>query len=382
VIRFTREESLIVTALTIDDMYAHVHGVCFKTGPPGRVGAETEWLVIDPAEPQAHISLQRLRDALTLPLPRGSRVTFEPGGQLELSSLPHRGPADLCEALDEDLNEVRARLPGLELSGYGVDPVRGPLMQLDDPRYHCMGEYFRDLTMMCTTASVQVCLDVGESPGEAARRWRLAHTIGPVLVAAFANSPVQAGRRTGWKSTRQAVWSTMDRSRTAAPVGDDPVEAWTRYAMDARVMLIRDPWIANPGMTFREWLRGGSPTVDDLIYHLTTLFPPVRPQGWFELRMIDALPEPYWRVPIAVASALLDAVPDEAEEATESVVGRWAIAARDGLADPLLGKAALKCFEAAAGVLEGPLKVLVEEYADRYVTRGRCPADEEFAWTR
>ncbi|MEO5873638.1 MAG: ergothioneine biosynthesis glutamate--cysteine ligase EgtA [Streptosporangiaceae bacterium] len=371
-----------MTALTIDDMYAHVRGVCFKNGPPGRVGAETEWLVVDPADPKARVPLQRLREALRLPLPCGSHVTFEPGGQLELSSLPQSGPAALCDALEEDLAQTRARLPGLELSGYGVDPVRSPLMQLDDPRYTSMGEYFGDLTMMCTTASVQVCLDIGENPVAATRRWRLAHAMGPVLVAAFANSPLQAGRRTGWKSTRQAIWSRMDRSRTTAPVGDDPVEAWLTYALDARVMLIRDPWTTDPGMTFREWMRSGSPTIDDLGYHLSTLFPPVRPQGWFELRMIDALPEPYWRVPVAVAAALLDMVPDEAEAATEPVAGRWAIAARDGLADPLLGQAALRSFEAAAGALDGPLRTLVEEYADRYVTRGRCPADEEFAWTR
>ena len=48
-------------------------------------------------------------------------------------------------------------------------------------------------------------------------------------------------------------------------------------------------------LTFAEWIEDGHelgwPTLDDLDYHLTTLFPPVRPRGWLELRMIDALPD-------------------------------------------------------------------------------------------
>ena len=55
--------------------------------------------------------------------------------------------------------------------------------------------------MMCSTASVQVCVDAGgEEPGWSGFRWRwhLLHAIGPVLVAAFANSPLRGGRPTGF----------------------------------------------------------------------------------------------------------------------------------------------------------------------------------------
>ena len=41
----------------------------------------------------------------------------------------------------------------------------------------------------------------------------------------------------------------------------------------------------------RHWLRGDGPraaTQADLDYHLSTLFPPVRPRGFLELRVIDA----------------------------------------------------------------------------------------------
>jgi glutamate--cysteine ligase len=161
------------------------------------------------------------------------------------------------------------------------------------------------------------------------------------------------------------------------------VSAWAEYALDARVMLLREGWVPDPGMTFREWLHRGGPDVSDLAYHLTTLFPPVRPQGWLELRMIDALPEPYWGVPIAVVTALLDDpfAADLAAEAAEPVANRWREAARDALTDPLLARAARRCFDAARDALPRlgaeALVPLVDEYAERYVERGRCPADKE-----
>src|SRR5438552_15270613 len=103
-----------MTQLTVDDVHEHISGVCFKTGPPGTVGAETEWLVVDPARPRLHIDPARLRALLEAaglqpagPLPAGSLVTYEPGGQLELSSAPQSSLTALREALAEDLDAVR-----------------------------------------------------------------------------------------------------------------------------------------------------------------------------------------------------------------------------------------------------------------------------------
>lgn len=371
--------------LTLEDVYEHVSGVCFKTGPPGQVGAETEWFVVDRQAPDRNVPIGRLRSLMKAagPPPAGSRITYEPGGQLELSSLPQRGVEAAHAALAADIAHVGGQLAreGLELAGRGTDPraLGAPLFQLDEGRYRCMRAYFGEagLTMMCATASLQVCLDIGADEKDATRRWRLAHALGPVLVAAFANSP-----RTGNRSARQVIWEGLDRGRTAPVVGDDPVTAWARYALDARVMLLRDGWVADPGMTFREWLDDGGPDVTDLAYHLTTLFPPVRPQGWLELRMIDALPDPYWPVPIAVAAALIDdpLAAEAAAEAAEPAADRWHEAARDALTDPVLARAAARCFEAARDALPRlgaqALVPLVEDYTERFVARGRCPADE------
>jgi hypothetical protein len=98
--------------------------------------------------------------------------------------------------------------------------------------------------------------------------------------------------------------------------------------------------------------------------------------------MIDALPEPYWPVPIAVVAALIEdpLAAEAAAEAAEPAAGRWREAARDALSDPVLATAARRCFEAALDALPRlgaeALIPLVAGYAERFVARGRCPADE------
>jgi len=129
----------------------------------------------------------------------------------------------------------------------------------------------------------------------------------------------------------------------------------------------------------------GWPTLDDFDYHLTTLFPPVRPRGWLELRMIDSLPDPWWRVAAAVATALLEdaAAGAAAREAVTraGVADHWRSAARHGLADPALRAAAQAVFPAALSGLgrlgaDRATVAAAEAFHDRFVARGRCPADD------
>ncbi|MDA2807374.1 ergothioneine biosynthesis glutamate--cysteine ligase EgtA [Nocardiopsis suaedae] len=394
-----------MTRLTENDVHDYIRGICFKNGPPGLVGVEVEWLVTDPAAPDRPVPVDRVAALLDEagPPPAGSAVTFEPGGQLELSSPPLPGPAAAHRAAAADLAHVAKPLndAGLDLRGVGLDPRRPPLRQLTLPRYTAMERFFdragpSGRTMMCSTASLQVCLDIGADAADAARRWRLVHRLGPVLTAAFANSPLWRGRPTGWRSARWAVWAGIDQGRTRPVGGDDPATAWTEYALQARLMTIRTDdgrWHGGSGMHFSEWMRRCRPRPpdhDDLAYHLSTLFPPVRPRGWLELRMIDALPAPWWPVPAAVAAALADdgRAADAAEEALDELHGHgtepdrltWLAAARDAVADPALGRAARRCLEAASEALPrmgaARLAETVDAYRDLYTERGRCPADD------
>ncbi|MEU8714139.1 ergothioneine biosynthesis glutamate--cysteine ligase EgtA [Streptomyces sp. NPDC048663] len=399
------------TAVTEAEVEALVKGICFKTGPPRTVGVEVEWLVHELRQPQLRVTPERLEAAYAAlrTVPLGSALTVEPGGQLELSSPPAASLTECIGTVSADLDAVRRVLArqGLGLVGAGHDPWHTPRRFLREPRYEAM-ERCLDRTgpagrhMMCSSASVQVCLDAGhEEPGPLGhvRRWWLAHQLGPVLVAAFANSPLVDGRPTGWVSTRQLLWMEIGAGRAGAPpLAGDPRASWARHVLDAPVMCLRrdgGPWEVPDGLTFREWTRSGSPTRADLAYHLTTLFPPVRPRGHLELRMIDAQPgDDGWIVPLAVTTALFDD-PEAAETAYRTVKPLaerarprtapnnplWIDAARTGLGDPELHEAAVACFAAALEALPRlgaarEVVAAVAAFTDRYVRRGRCPADD------
>lgn len=391
-------------SLTPALVHRYVREHCFRPGSDNQVGVELELLTTTTEGCTGRPAFDDLLAAATsIVPPRGSAITLEPGGQVELSSRPLPGPSAAITAIATDLQVLRACLggAGIATASVGLDFVRPYERIVGGGRYEAMEAYFAadggaGPAMMCGTASVQVNLDLGDE-AMLARRWRLAHALGPVLVASFANSPLTVAGPTGAKSSRQQIWAALDASRAAPVVSGTgrhslgPAEAWARYAMAAGVMLIRTgPDRFEPvgrGLSFASWMADGHelgyPGLDDLVYHLGTLFPPVRPKGWLELRMIDAVPDPWWKVAVAVTTSLLDDPEafEVAERTCRPTADRWATAAAHGLTDPALASAARSCFAAALEALPRmgvDLDVVAAsaEYADRYVARCRTPGDE------
>ena len=247
--------------------------------------------------------------------------------------------------------------------------------------------------MMCNTASVQVNISNGRNPQE---RWRLLNKIGPVMVAAFANSRGVDAHGTEWASLRQGIWWNIDQGRSRpVPAGPDldPALAWFSYALSADVLYIGDEGCNGatgsavpPGMSFGEWMHSGHPlgwpTVEDFRYHLTTLFPSIRPKGWYELRFLDALPT--WMRTAAtavVATACQDATTGELMAALPDTSGLWLEAARHGLQNQTLHSAAVTLFDTvrtnqsmgSAGFDE------VAQFATQYVNRRTSPSADQSA---
>jgi glutamate--cysteine ligase len=389
--------------LTRDDARRIVAAHGFRPPPvptssPPRLGVEIEWHTVPLGDPDQPTSFDLLETTASgIALPGDSRLTFEPGGQVELSSRPlpgfDAGPAILADAraLTEGLADA-----GIGLVGVGLLPGIPRPRTVHSPRYDAMEAHFDAFgpagrTMMRQTAAIQVNIDLGAQDATPSR-WQTAHALGPLLAAVFANSPFVASAPSGWCSTRLAVWLAIERGRSA-PVGSAGTagSAWADYSMRAPVMFIRaseDDFVPiREPLSFAEWISGGHelgwPTEDDLAYHLTTLFPPIRPRGWLELRMVDSLPSEWSIVPAIVAVALLEDA--EAAQRIRPVLApladRWREAAHDALHQPVFAHAACECFAAALDALprlgaEDDVIDVVERYRERFVSRERCPADD------
>jgi glutamate--cysteine ligase len=231
--------------------------------------------------------------------------------------------------------------------------------------------------MMCSTAGVQVCLDAGE-PDRIAARWNALHALGPVMIAAFANSPRLFGRETGWASTRTRVLLDTDPPRTRpGPTRGDPVAGWARRMLDMSIVCRRrdgDDWSAPSGLSFAEWIHGGlpePPTRDDLDYHLTTVFPPVRARGYLEVRYLDAQSGTDWMLPTAVLAVLFadESVVDKVAVMAAPAAGRWVHAARSGLADPVRARCAREIFDLACRLLDEEGDELSDRLAEHLARR-------------
>jgi len=377
----------------------HIGEECLSDGPLGKVGLEIEAHCFDLADPMRRPSWDELTDVISsVPaLPGGSPITVEPGGAVELSGPPFDGVLPAIDAMKADravLSEAFAA-HGLGLVLLGADPLRPAERVNPGARYRAMEQFFRasdtgeaGAAMMTSTASVQVNVDAGPRDGWA-DRVRLAHALGPTMIAISANSPMLGAKFSGWRSTRQRVWSQLDSAR-CGPVlgasGDDPANDWARYALRAPVMLVHTADEAVPvtdWVPFADWadgttlLDGRRPTVEDVDYHLTTLFPPVRPRGFLEIRYLDSMPDDVWPAVVFTLVTLLDdpVAAEIATEATQSVATAWDRAARLGLADARLHVAAIRCVQAAAERAPAELRTAMEHLLAQ-VERGRTAADD------
>jgi glutamate--cysteine ligase len=387
----------LVEPLTTDAAEQHIYESALTDSAVGSVGLEVETHLIDLAAVPERLRWDRvaaIADAIGAPA-GGSLVTFEPGGQLELSGPPADDVLGAITALRSDEQRTRLILgeQRLGLAHVGADPLRPPRRINPRSRYAAMQDHFQatgqaapGAAMMCSTAALQVNLQAG--PASAWRaRVGLAHQLGPTLVALSACSPWLGGHDSGWKSARQRVWAELDSRRCGPLLGrDEPAAEWARYAMQAPVMFVRtSAREARPVrriVPFEHWVSGRTllddraPTAADLQTHLTTLFPPVRLRGFLELRYLDMCAPRWWPAVAAVVTVLMDdpAAADAAAEATEGTARCWTEAARDGLSDRRLAESARRCVAIAADRVPRELAAAVADLGE-LVNAGRCPGD-------
>ncbi|WP_432573451.1 glutamate-cysteine ligase family protein [Kineococcus sp. SYSU DK005] len=371
--------------LDVAAVHHHVAAAALRAGTPGTVGLELERHAVDLAAPGRRVAWDRLTGALrgVVP-PAGSRLTLEPGGQVELSTPPLPGAEAAVEALRRDAAHVDAVLAadGIALLSTGTDLVREPVRVNPGSRYAAMAEHFAAVghgadgaAMMCSTASLQVNLEAGP-PHRWAQRLAHLHRLLPVLAALGASSPLLAGRADGTASTRQGVWRRLEPGRCTRPGGGgtDPAGEWAAFALAAPVMLVRDGEhapcrpVLEP-VTLADWaggrrpLHARPPTAADVDLHLSTLWPPVRLRGFLEVRVLDAVPAAWWPGLAAVVAALVD--DERAADAAAAVL--------DEAGDHPV-RAAAAVVEAAVPAVPEALRGCAAAWAE-LTAAGRTPAD-------
>jgi len=328
-------------------------------------------------------------------VPGGSRLTFEPGGQLELSAAPQFSVSLLLRDLENifHLVEDHCATHGVELLTTGIDP-RNPVsdvpLQFTGERYRRMTEYFDGIgpagvRMMRQTATLHLNLDFGPDP---VRRWRLVNAMAPVLVDVFANSPWYRKRYTGFRSYRSETWRTLDWTRTGlVDRGGDPVREYLEFALDGRTILLDTGESDGDHQPFSWWWNRGTVGLREWHDHLSTLFPEVRPRGYLELRSVDSLPLRWLAAPLALVVGLCYDPATEMQAAELLGQARTAllhVAGADGLADPRLTRLAHQlidlglegCRRLGPSTISPSDMAAATDFFEHYTRRGRCPASD------
>ncbi len=233
-------------------------------------------------------------------------VTLEPGCQLEYSTKPFKKLADVETAFTE-FNRKTASLGhnlGIKWLGCGIQPVSTyeNIRMIPKERYRIMRKYLpkkgnTSLVMMMETAGTQASIDY-ESEEDAMKKLRVILGISPVLTAMFSNSPIRAGKLTGYKSYRAYSWLNTDNDRCgliSKKIFDENFEFidYIEVLLDVPMFFIKreNQLIDTTGMTFRKYIKNGfkgfSATMDDWFLHMTTFFPDIRLKNYLEVRNCD-----------------------------------------------------------------------------------------------
>ncbi|HEY0527200.1 MAG TPA: glutamate-cysteine ligase family protein [Gemmatimonadaceae bacterium] len=371
-----------------------------RSEAPGAVGAELELIPVDASSSSRILAsppkksrtvgvLHALSEARSWTerayegdppswtLPDGACISFEPGGQIEISSAPHPTASATISSVSDLVTGIANAMSaeGMELLTNGVDPyntIDSVPLQLHRERYSEMTRYFDALSpsgiqMMRQTAALQINVERGEDP---VHGWRLLNALAPFVLALFANSSSYAGRDTGWQSYRSYFWRTLDPSRTglAAPDGD-PADGYFEFAMEAFAM--RGGVDGKAYRSFRDTCRNSDIDETDWQFHLSTLFPEVRAKEHFELRSADTIAIDDLAAPIVfVTSIIYD--PESADAATSILplptLALLERAGREGIRDAEIRKL---CAELATLSVEGAHRLGQQYITDEHLEIAR-----------
>ena len=342
---------------------------------------------------------------LALKSPSGSKVTIEPGGQIELSDAPRNSLLEASESLNKYLNLLKKAVSEFDgrLLFQGVQPVHGleELPFFNKSRYQIMFPHMLKTGtlgqwMMKASAGVQVSIDYA-SIEDMKRKFVFLNRLSPFLTAIFANSPLVEGSPSGFLSYRSHIWTSTDDTRSGLQTSflSDKfhIEDYISWALEASPYhLMREGEVVETtDWNFQQLLDGNHPdlkiTMEDWEDHLGMLFPDIRIKNILEIRVVDSISPQYaLAVPAligallyhehafsSVQSMLMD-FPDEEFQLYKMAVAKDALHAEVNRTH--FAKTGRILMETALEELGSDEEKWLMPYFDKYTKEGRTPADE------
>nr|WP_314488949.1 glutamate-cysteine ligase family protein [uncultured Pseudomonas sp.] len=252
-----------------------------------------------------------LAGGLIIGLSKGySRISLEPGGQIEFASTAQSNIAAIQLELDSFLHSLGRACLQLSISwkaiGYRPLATSSVISTIPHPRYlhlmpglgHCKGSEAQQKM----TASMQVSVDY-HSASHAGQLLRLGFLIQPYIVAVCANSHSAHDGGASTKSRRIKTWNLFDQRRCDAAhyllegkALSNTFCDYANWALDKKLLLLqrKGRFLSIPDMTFRNYLKQGIGTHSaqwhDWVMHLGTLYPYARLKNVVEFRAADSCP--------------------------------------------------------------------------------------------
>lgn len=236
----------------------------------------------------------------------GNTITFEPGGQFEISLRP----LDSVQAIDvlykqvlEEIESVMVEGQALVGLGYHPSSTIESLPLLPKKRYDFMFQYFKTHgakchNMMKGTAATQVSIDY-TSEADFIKKFRVAYFLSPILASIWDASPIFEGEIFDQSHLRAGIWEETDRKRSKNMPGVlDKVYGfadYTKYLLSVSpIFFPQGDDYESVGDTPLEQLLEGRTFDTPLFEHVQSMvFPDVRLKKYLEIRMADAMPYPY-----------------------------------------------------------------------------------------
>lgn len=236
----------------------------------------------------------------------GHTITFEPGGQFEISLAPFASVAEMDRAYRQVLSEVESVLKphqALVSIGYHPSTLISELPLLPKKRYQFMFDYFKTHGdkghyMMKGTAATQVSIDY-TSEVDFIKKFRVAHFLAPILASLFDATAIFEGQIHSKGNLRTQIWMGTDRPRSKLVKGTlDKVFGfadYVKYLLSLSPIFIPREGVYETfdGQPLEAFIESRAWSIEDFEHIQSMVFPDVRLKKYLEIRMADAMPYPY-----------------------------------------------------------------------------------------